>query len=107
MVSETELRPCPFCGEPAKYETHYSSNFSRTKYHIVYCTFCLEVKQTALSKEAVFFLWNGGLKKNPKIVANAKEGLFAAIPEGRGIFESLLKDKGSVRENGKRQLDHT
>ncbi len=60
-----ELKPCPFCGGEAKYDSYAMSPYEKAninyidgKWHYVYCSDCLAQGPEVLSKEDAIADWN-------------------------------------------------
>lgn len=98
MSDKLTLGSCKYCGQAAEYSVYDpSDDFSRTTYHIIRCTFCPEVRQFALTKEAVYFLWNGGLIKHPEIIVNG-EGRYGFEYRGGSTEMNNAEDKVLLSE---------
>jgi Lar family restriction alleviation protein len=58
-MKETELKPCPFCGNVAKRKIFTSPRrFFRTTVHYIACTICKCQTPVQLTKEEAETIWN-------------------------------------------------
>ena len=55
----TELKPCPFCGAPAKYTQYsYDHPSAPCTYHLVRCTECCAKVETTTTAADAMEQWN-------------------------------------------------